>query len=91
MSQAQRAILARTVHKLQRADWGLLRTSVLVTMAHVSEGLARHCLRAPAAAGEPAALGSAASLASRVARCWRGYSAWVGGVVGLLGDLEVGP
>jgi hypothetical protein len=82
--------LARTVHKLQRADWGLLRTSVLVTMAHVSEGLARHCLRA-SDADAPAAFGSEASLASRVVRCWRGYSTWVGGVVGLLGDLEVGP
>ena len=46
-------MFARTSHKLQRVNWSLLRTSLLVTMSHVAEGLARYALMAPSSLSSP--------------------------------------
>ena len=117
-------MFARTAHKLQRINWSLLRTSLLVTMSHVAEGFARYALLAPPTSSSfsssfspaeavqgreggaiseeatAASHGSSSSsssssnsndtLGARCAWCWRAYRSWLSGVVGLLGDLEVG-
>jgi len=117
LKQDQRAVFARTAHKLQRINWSLLRTSLLVTMSHVAEGLARYALLTPptssssssssaeavqgredgptsqeatAASHGGSSSSSKDTLGARCAWCWRAYRSWLSGVVGLLGNLEVG-